>query len=62
MINLVPIRAAIAAASGQPILVTPDQLEQLLTEVDDGRAAKRELRMLSAVATSLPGSIEGSPA
>lgn len=59
MINVAPIRAAAAAAPGRAVLIGKDQLDQLLAEVETGQAAKRELRLLTAVGEMLPGHHEG---
>ncbi|WP_295560594.1 hypothetical protein [uncultured Sphingomonas sp.] len=59
MINLASIRTAAAATPGNVIAMEKEQLEQLLHEAELGQTARRELRMLSAIGTMLPTSIEG---
>lgn len=60
MIHVAPIRAAAAAAPGASVVIAKEQLDQLLTEVEDGQAARRQLRLLSAVGAMLPNQSEGS--
>lgn len=52
MINVAPLRAAALAAPGDVVGVSKDQLEQLLTELEAGQRARRELLMLTAISAS----------
>lgn len=49
MINTVPIRAEMAIAKGESVVLTKAQLDELLDEVEQGQRAKRELRIIDAL-------------
>ena len=49
MINVAPIRAAVAAAPGDMIALSKAQIAQLLDEAETGQQAKRQLKRLGAI-------------